>query len=91
MKTIPRRPLEDWNLGEYIDAATVLRLIKPDTGVQASIAKDFRNLIHPGRAQRLAVSCDRGTALAALAGVELVARDLRPKAISPSPTCAPQA
>ncbi|MCI1909012.1 MAG: hypothetical protein LKI99_04780 [Acetobacter fabarum] len=40
------------------------------------IAKDFRNLIHPGRAQRLGQVCDRATALTALAAVESIARDL---------------
>ena len=39
-------------------------------------AQDFRNLIRPGRAQKHALACDRGTALAALSAVEFVARDL---------------
>lgn len=78
MKNRPKGPPENWDLPQYIEAATILCLIDKETGDQASRAKDFRNLIHPGRAQRLAMSCDRGTALAALAGVELVARDLTP-------------
>src|SRR2546429_6882967 len=34
-------------------------------------------LIHPGRAQRLAQNCDRGTALSCVAALEHVVRDLR--------------
>jgi hypothetical protein len=36
------------------------------------------HLIHPGRAIRIGQACDRGTALSALAAVELIARDLKP-------------
>jgi hypothetical protein len=49
-----------------------------DTAQQARLGKDFRNLIHPGRASRLGKICDRGTALSALAAVEHVVRDLTP-------------
>ncbi|MBR0991898.1 hypothetical protein JQ580_14390 [Bradyrhizobium japonicum] len=77
MKNKPKDGPETWDLAQFIEAATLLGLIKPETGEQAGRAKNFRNLIHPGRAQRLSESCDRGTALAALAGVELVSRDLQ--------------
>ena len=77
MKNKPKGPPETWDLAQYIEAAMILQLIKRETGDQAILAKGFRNLIHPGRAQRLATSCDKGTALAALAGVEFVARDLK--------------
>jgi hypothetical protein len=40
------------------------------------LVKDFRNLIHLGRAERLAKKCDRSTALTALAGVVAVVNDL---------------
>ena len=79
--TLRRQPatdLESWVLHEYIEVAADLSIIEPDTAVQARLAKDFRNLIHPGRAQRIAQMCDRGTALSAVAGVELVVRDLTP-------------
>jgi hypothetical protein len=78
---IPRPPqgrLERWDLSEYIAVAEELTRINGDTATQARLAKDFRNLIHPGRAQRLAQVCDRGTALAALAAVEMVVRCLTP-------------
>jgi hypothetical protein len=33
------------------------------TAIQARLAKDFRNLIHPGRAQRTNEVCDKAAAL----------------------------
>jgi len=68
----PPGPLERWDLQHYIAVAEQLQLINADTATQARLAKDFRNLIHPGRAQRLARACTRGTALGALAAVEMV-------------------
>lgn len=79
LKTIsklPRGNIDRWHLGEFISVAERLGLIKRNTAAQAHLAKDFRNLIHPGRAQRLSEVCDRGTALTALASVELIVRDL---------------
>jgi hypothetical protein len=72
----PKGSPEDWGLGDYIAVASSLNLIKSDTATLASLAKNFRNLIHPGRAQRLGEVCDRATALTALAAVESVVRDL---------------
>lgn len=72
----PKAALEEWNLHEYIEVAAHLSIITAHAAAQARIAKDFRNLIHPGRAQRLAQKCDRGTAYSAVAGVESVIRDL---------------
>ena len=69
---------ERWVLTELIEMARHFTLIKDDTARQARLCKDFRNLIHPGRAKRLGQVCDRGTALSALAAVELVVRDLTP-------------
>jgi hypothetical protein len=76
MKLPPPEPLE-WNLHQYIEVAAELGLIEKDTAIQARLAKDFRNLIHPGRALRRQQDCDRGSALAANAAVEMIARDLR--------------
>ncbi|GAA09697.1 hypothetical protein ATPR_2701 [Acetobacter tropicalis NBRC 101654] len=72
----PKGPPERWDLADYITVATSLKLIKDNTEKLTQIAKDFRNLIHPGRAQRLAQVCDRATALTALAAVESIASDL---------------
>lgn len=72
----PRGAPKEWGLADYISVATSLNLIKSTTNQQATLAKNFRNLVHPGRAQRLHEVCDRATALTALAAVELIVRDL---------------
>jgi len=74
-RNVPSNP-EEWNLAEYIEVASTLKLIGTDTANQARLAKDYRNLIHPGREQRLGRRCDRGAALAAVSAVLNVARDL---------------
>src|SRR6266540_2982406 len=75
-KKIVRRPryasLEEWDFVHYIAVAEELQRINADTATQARLAKDFRNLIHPGRSQRLAQACTRGTAHGALAAVYMV-------------------
>jgi hypothetical protein len=67
---------ERWSLIELIEVASELGLIEQNTAQQARLGKDFRNLIHPGRAARLGQVCDRATALSALAAVEHIVRDL---------------
>jgi hypothetical protein len=66
----------DWSLDGYIKVARALALIEEETEKQADLAKDFRNLIHPGRSARLTKVCDHGTALSALAAVAFVVRDV---------------
>lgn len=78
LQKMPSKNLDDWVLHELTEVATGLGVIKPDTAAQCKIAKNFRNLIHPGRAARLAQECNRGTALSALAAVEHVIADLTP-------------
>ena len=73
---MPFRDIDRWDLDQFIEVAAQLRLLKPDTCTAAKLAKNFRNLIHPGRAARLAQTCDRATALSALAGLEHVIGDL---------------
>lgn len=68
---------ETWNLHQYIEVAAALALITAESADQARLAKQFRNLIHPGRSKRLSQACDRATALSALAAVEHVVRDLQ--------------
>lgn len=68
-----------WDLHSYIEVAFKLDIIKSSTRDQARLAKDFRNLIHPGRTVRLGQVCNRGTAFSALAAVEHVVEDLTPK------------
>jgi len=66
----------NWGLHEYVEVAEQLALISPETAKQARLARDFRNLIHPGRTIRSQQTCNRGTALATNAAVELVSLDL---------------
>ena len=49
----PDRNLEKWNLHEFIEVAASLKVINSDTADQVRLTKNFRNLIHPGRARRL--------------------------------------
>lgn len=74
----PGETLERWDMNSLIEVATKLQAISANTANQSRLAKDFRNLIHPGRAQRLGEVCDRATALSAMAAVEHVVRDLTP-------------
>ena len=72
------RSLEDWNLNQYTAVAATITppVIKPETAAAVNLTRNYRNLIHPGRAQRLGQVCDRGTARQALASVDAVVRDL---------------
>lgn len=72
----PPPDLNKWGLHELTEVAYSVSLIKDETASQCRIAKNFRNLIHPGKAERLALECDRGTAYSVLAAVEHVMRDL---------------
>ena len=45
MITNPKGRPENWNLGQYIEAAEKLTLLKQDTAIQATMARDLRNLI----------------------------------------------
>ena len=67
---------EKWNLHQFIEVGLELQLIEETSAIQARLAQNFRNLIHPGRTLRLNQVCDRATALSALAAVEHVVRDL---------------
>jgi HAMP domain-containing protein len=74
----PPQNLESWMLHQFIEVSAQIPTIKPATAIEARLAKDFRNLIHPGRAQRLGQTCDRGTAHASFAALDHVVRDLTP-------------
>ena len=83
-KTLNKSPgnnLDKWSLHHLIEVAADLKLIKEETENQSRIARDFRNLIHPGVSVRKNIVCNRGTALSALAGLEHTINDL--SAISP--------
>lgn len=77
-KTLRKDPgsnLDCWRLHSFIEVAARLQIIGDETAQQTRLAKDYRNLIHPGREMRLGQKCDRGTALSAVAAVEHVIRD----------------
>jgi hypothetical protein len=65
-----------WMLHELTEIALEFSVIEDNTAAQCRIARGFRNLIHPGKAARLALECDRGTAFSVLAAIEHVIRDL---------------
>lgn len=72
----PKGKPVDWRLFEMIKVAQELKLIKNKRSeTQCDLARDYRNLIHPGK-ERTDQPCDRATALGALAGCEIVVRDL---------------
>jgi len=75
---VPNTPLDEWTLRPFIEIALDLQLIEARTAIQTRQAADYRNLIHPGRAQRLGAQCNRGTALAAMSALEFVVEDLTP-------------
>jgi hypothetical protein len=76
LSTRPVSNPERWGLEEYTAVADELGFLKPTCRDQLKILRPFRNLIHPGNARRTAMECHRGTAHAAYAAVDLLARDL---------------
>jgi hypothetical protein len=70
---------EKWNLHELSETALELEEITKDTINTVHPGRHFRDLIHPGRAQRTGVQCDRGTAYTAYAAIFNVIRDLKTK------------
>jgi hypothetical protein len=67
--TAPKRPLDKLQLADLIGLALSNGVIDSATGLQAGLAKDARNLVHPGRALRSGDACNKATALVALAAV----------------------
>src|SRR5262249_7609942 len=63
------KDLDDLALKQLIDLAQTLSIIKENIAHVCDGARDFRNLIHPGR-ERATAPCDRGTAWAARSAVE---------------------
>lgn len=80
-KVFPNKPplnRDSWGLHHFIEVSGDLTIIQASTVTAANLARDFRNLIHPGKAARTGQSCDRGTARSALAAFDHVVRDLTP-------------
>jgi hypothetical protein len=72
----PSADIDDWTLHHFVEVAVQLKVITADTATEVRLAKNFRNLIHPGRAARLNQTCDRGTAYSAIGALDHVIRDL---------------
>lgn len=68
----PRR----WGLEQYIEVARELPVLSAAAANASMLAKDFRNLIHPGRAERLQQRATRGSAAQGMAAAILVVEDL---------------
>lgn len=73
----PKRPLDRLHLADLINLAKSNDVIDAATEQQAGLAKDARNLVHPGRALRSGEACNKATALAALAAVYRVIDQLK--------------
>jgi hypothetical protein len=71
--------IDDWALDKLLKASKEVKIIEDRTFTEALLAKDFRNLIHPGRALRLQKKCTKATALTALASLEHIIENLIPK------------
>jgi hypothetical protein len=72
----PKRPLDELRLAELIRLAMKNRVIGGACEQQASLAKDARNLVHPGKALRSGEACNKTTALTAFAAIYRVIDEL---------------
>ena len=72
----PKNDLKHWDLHLYVEVAAELRAIEKDTAQLVRLAKDYRNLIHPGKAERLGQACNRATAMAAISALDRLTEDL---------------
>jgi hypothetical protein len=70
-KANPNNILE-WGLYDLIEGARLAGLINERAKALATFAKDFRNLIHPGREMRTGTECKRSNAATAIAALETV-------------------
>jgi hypothetical protein len=76
--TAPAGPLDNWNLASMIDVAEELSILRnANTITSARVAKDYRNLIHPGRRARRAERPTRARAYTAIGGMYGVIDELR--------------
>jgi hypothetical protein len=66
-----------WDLFSYTEVADQMRLISGSTKDELKLARNYRNLIHPAKAIREQVRCDRGTAYIAAGALEHLVSDLR--------------
>ena len=67
-----KRGAEYWHLSDYIRIARALGSIDDTAAKAATLAGEFRNLIHPGRVLRSGSRCDQATALSALGAMHRI-------------------
>jgi len=78
----PKRSLDKLHLSDLITLAVENNLIDQACGAQANLAKDARNLIHPGKMLRSGERCNKATALTALAAVYRVIDNLNLESVN---------
>jgi hypothetical protein len=75
----PKKDLKYWDLYHYVEVAADLKAVEEDTVKLVRLAKDYRNLIHPGKAERLGQMCNRATAMTAISALDRVTENLTKK------------
>jgi len=78
-----KKPPDQLYLRDLIAEAARHKLITSESKQQADLAKDARNLIHPGKATRSGSPISKATALTALTAVYRIADDLKSAAMIP--------
>ena len=69
LRPTPKKRLDELHLADLIRLATENGVIDAACEQQASLARDARNLVHPGKALRSGGSCNKTTALTGLTAV----------------------
>lgn len=75
-KTDLKPTLARWDFASFLAVEEQLKVLKSETRRVADTVRNYRNLIHPERADRLGMVCDEGTSLVAIGGVLQVIRDV---------------
>lgn len=83
--TTSSQDFDQLHLAQLIHELTKRKLLSDEAAGQARLAKDARNLMHPGRASRSGSECSKATALTALAGVYRVADEFKIQAVNARP------
>ncbi len=73
-----KKDLNDFVLHDCIVVAKDLGVLNANATTAAMLAKDFRNLIHPGKVARTKERCSRSTAYSAIGALEAVIEALTP-------------
>lgn len=79
---VARPDVSRWHLPDYVKVAADLQIIGKVTEKQCLLSGDLRNLIHPGKAIRAQMQCNKATAQTVIAGLYHVIDDAQGR---PSP------